>query len=394
LSFYSFGVMFRLKGEPKITCGKLLCALYNENAPVGMQHFFLLMEAAVRMDVHHRRPNVIGMNLTELSAMLESMGEPGYRAKQVFDWIYIHGVYDFNSMTNLPSALRDRLRSELRISLPDVEKAQIATDGTSKYLLRLDDGQHVESVLIPDTPRMTACLSSQVGCAIGCAFCATGIGGFVRNLLQGEIIGQLLVLQRIHGERLTNVVMMGMGEPLANYDQVMGALYLMNDRATMAMGARRFTISTAGLAPGIRKLASERLQVNLAISLHAPTDHLRDRLVPINRTFPLPQLMDACKEYIDTTRRRITFEYVLLSEVNDQVEHAHQLAKLVHGMLCHINLIPVNPVGESGFSRPSEQGTAEFARIVKGYGVEVTVRKEKGTGIDAACGQLRARQMR
>lgn len=346
------------------------------------------------MDVHHNRPNIIGMNLAELSSKLEGMGEPRYRAKQILNWIYDKAVYDFAAMTNLPAVLRDKLQSELRISLPNVVQTQVASDGTSKYLLELDDSQHVECVLIPDTPRMTACLSSQVGCAIGCAFCATGFGGFVRNLHPGEIIGQLLVVQQILGDRITNVVMMGMGEPLANYDHVMAALHLMNDHSAMAMGARRFTISTSGVVPGIKKLAGEKLQVNLAVSLHAPNDQLRNQLVPINRTYPIARLMEACKDYIAAVGRRVTFEYVLLRDVNDLPEHAHELAQLVRGMLCHINLIPVNPVSESGFSRPSEQGTAEFARIVKGYGVEVTVRKEKGTGIDAACGQLRARRMR
>jgi 23S rRNA (adenine2503-C2)-methyltransferase len=312
----------------------------------------------------------------------------------VFDWIYDKAVYDFSAMVNLPAALRDKLRSEMRVSLPQVVQTQNAADGTSKYLLQLDDGQHVECVIIPDMPRMTACLSSQVGCAVGCAFCATGQSGFARNLQPGEIIGQLLVSQQIRGERLTNVVMMGMGEPLANYDNVMAALRLMNDRAAIAMGARRFTISTVGLVPGIKRLTGEKLQVNLAVSLHAPNDHLRNQLVPINRKYPIAMLMETCKEYIAAVGRRVTFEYVLLRNVNDQAAHAHQLAQLVRGMLCHINLIPVNPVSEKGFSRPSEQGTAEFARIVRGYGVEVTVRKEKGTGIDAACGQLRARRMR
>lgn len=339
-------------------------------------------------------PNVVGMDVADLAELFAGLGEPRYRARQVLDWVYGKAVYSFDQMTNLSKALQSKLSAIARIALPQVVTVQVADDGTSKYLLELDDHECVEAVIIPEGERLTACLSSQVGCGAGCAFCATGLGGLVRNLTTAEIIGQLLTLQETAGVRLTNVVMMGMGEPLANYPNVIHALRLMNDPAALAMGARRFTVSTSGIVPGIRKLASESLQVNLAVSLHAPDDELRDRLVPINRKYPLTALMPACREYIDTTGRRITFEYVLLQGVNDTPQKAHALGELLRGLLCHVNLIPVNPVAETGFRRPDEEGTADFARIVKCYGVEVTMRKEKGAGIDAACGQLRVRQMR
>lgn len=337
-------------------------------------------------------PNIIGMDMAQVESLITGLGEPSYRVRQILDWIYGHSVYSFMAMSNLPKDLREKLNAVAQIALPSVIKVQKATDGTTKCLLRLDDGECVEAVIIPEGERLTACLSSQVGCAVECAFCATGLGGFVRNLTPGEIVGQLLALQEIIGERLTNVVMMGMGEPLANYDNVMAALRLMNHPSALAMGARRFTISTSGIVPGIRKLMAENLQVNLAVSLHAASDELRDRLVPVNKRYPLNELMVVCREYIASTRRRVTFEYVLLRGVNDDEAQAHMLGHMLQGMLCHLNLIPVNPVDETGFTRPSEEGTEAFSRIVKRYGIEVTVRKEKGSGIDAACGQLRVRQ--
>jgi 23S rRNA (adenine2503-C2)-methyltransferase len=339
-------------------------------------------------------PNIVGMDTAGLTAMLATYGEPAYRARQVMDWIYGKGVYTFAEMTNLPVALRNRLAQSARIAVPAVVAVQKAADGTRKYLLQLDDGEQVEAVLISERERLTVCLSSQVGCAIGCALCATGLGGLVRNLTAGEIVGQVLSVQRDAGKRLTNVVLMGMGEPLANYGQVMAALKLLNHPVAVGLGARRFTVSTAGVVPGIRQLAREPLQVNLAVSLHAADDRLRDLLVPINRRYPLAKLLAACQEYIELTGRRITFEYVLLAGVNDSVSQAGQLGRLLVGMLCHVNLIPVNPVSEAGYHRPDDAVTKQFLRALRRHGIEATLRKEKGAGIDAACGQLRVRQMR
>jgi len=340
--------------------------------------------------------NVIGMSLEELQQKLLQMGEPGYRARQIMHWLYKKRALSFGEMTDLPQALRRRLEEEMAVRLPEIRKVALSQDGTRKYLLALDgdpeqSSEHtIEAVAIPEGKRLTVCLSSQVGCAIGCPFCATGQEGFLRHLLTAEIVGQMLVIQQEFAEPITNVVMMGMGEPLANYRNVMKALRLMNHADGMALGARRLTISTAGLAPGIRQLAGEDLQLNLAVSLHAPNDELRNRLVPVNRRYPLKQLLAACREYIEKTRRRITFQYILLRGVNDSVKYAHQLGQLLSDLLCHVNLIPVNPTGQNGgYLRPAEEDTGTFARILLQYGVKTTIRRERGTDIRAACGQLK-----
>lgn len=343
----------------------------------------------LNLEVGSGLPNILGAEMAEIADRLVSLGEPRYRAEQILDWIYKKSVYSFKLMSNLPKGLRQTLTDHFHIGLPQVVKVQTSRDGTEKYLLRLADGEHIEAVVIREGTRLTACLSSQVGCAVGCSFCATGLSGFSRHLSAAEIVGQLLVLREQQAQELTNVVMMGMGEPLANYANVIKAIRIMNQPAGLAMGARRFTISTAGVVPGIKRLMNENLQVNLAVSLHAPDDRLRDQLVPLNKTYPIASLIAACREYAEQTGRRVTFEYVLLQDVNDSSDHAHALGRLLAGFLCHVNLIPANPVEGLPFRQSVPEVTEEFARIIASHGVHVSIRKEKGADIDAACGQLR-----
>ncbi len=334
---------------------------------------------------------LLGLGVTELEALAESLGEPRYRGRQIARWLYGHGVDAVGAMTDLPRAFRERLQASSRITYPRLRRVQDAPDGSAtKYLVELADGQRVECVLMRfDDGRRSACLSSQVGCAMGCAFCATGLSGFSRNLGPGEILGQALVIRAHAGVRIGNVVFMGMGEPLANYDAVLRAARLLALPSGFGIGMRRLTISTVGLVPQIRRLAAERLQLTLAVSLHAPTDALRDRLVPANHRYPLAELIPACRAYAAATNRRITFEYVLLAGVNDSPAEARALAALLRGMHCHLNLIPVNPVAGTPFRRPEVSAVMAFAALVRRAGFPVTVRIERGTEIQAACGQLR-----
>ncbi len=337
------------------------------------------------------RSNLVGLSLPELAQLVAEAGEPAYRAVQIADWVYRRGALSWEDMTDLPGRLRQRLAAVYAISLPQPVQEHTARDGTRKYLLRLADGETVEAVAIAEGGRLTACISSQVGCAVGCPFCATGQAGFRRQLVSGEIVGQVMVLQKRLDRKFSNIVFMGMGEPLLNYENVLAAVGVINHQRGLGVGARRITLSTAGVVPGIRRLAQEPVQINLAVSLHASRDDLRDRLVPLNKKYPLADLMAACRNYIETTNRRITFEYVLIRGCNDSPAAAHALGRLLAGLLCHVNLIPVNPVGDEAKIRPAEEDTSAFARIVQRYGVETTARKEKGTDIAAACGQLRQR---
>lgn len=341
--------------------------------------------------VRGERIDLQGLDEQELTALVTGMGEPPYRARQIMHWLYRRCEADMSRMSDLPKAFRERLAAVAYVGRPAVEMVQTAGDGTRKYLLRLADGVHIEAVLIPDGPRLTACLSSQAGCGIGCAFCATAIGGLVRNLTASEIVGQLLVMQSDSPRRITHVVMMGMGEPLANYRAVLRAIRLMVDPKGVGLGQRHITVSTSGVVPGILRLADEGLQIGLAVSLHAPNDALRSQLVPLNKKYPLAELLAACREYVARTRRRITFEYVLIDGVNDGDGHAAELGRLLAGLLCHVNLIPLNPVPELGLRRPPRERIARFAKLARQAGLAVTVRKEMGVEIDAACGQLRRR---
>jgi 23S rRNA (adenine2503-C2)-methyltransferase len=335
------------------------------------------------------------LSLEELVADFEAWGQPGYRARQVWEWLYQHKVTDFAEMTNLPQALRSRLEAEFRIGSLELVTEIHSTDGqTVKRLWQLPDGQMIESVLMEyDGVRRTACISTQAGCAMGCVFCATGQMGFARHLTAGEIVEQAVQFARqleAQGERLSNVVLMGMGEPLHNYDATLQAIARLNDEAGLNIGQRHITLSTVGLVPAIRRFADERLQVGLAISLHAATDDERNKLLPINKRWPLAKLLEAVRYYIDRTGRRVTFEWALIAEENDTVEQAEKLGQLLHGLKCHVNLIPLNPTSGYG-GRPSDPARVEtFQAVLRSYHIGSTVRVRRGIDIQAGCGQLKA----
>ncbi len=330
------------------------------------------------------------LDRTELEQAFAKRGLPAFHGRQVFHWIHARGVTDFARMTDLSQDLRATLSGTLTIATPVVESKQTSEDGTTKFLLRLADGRHVEAVYIPDTPAQTFCISTQVGCAMGCAFCLTGKMGLVRNLSAGEIEGQVRVLAHETGLAGTafNIVLMGMGEPLHNYEATMKALRMMADESGLAVHPRRVTLSTVGLVPAIEKLAGEPLMPNLAISLHATTEEQRTRIVPINRKYSLEQLMAACRRFPLAKRRRITFEYVLLNGVNDTPEDARRLARLVSGLKAKVNLLPLNEAPGIAFTRPSDDRVNAFAKILADRDIRVSVRKSRGRDIRAACGQL------
>ena len=325
-----------------------------------------------------------------LEAALVARGHERFRARQLFTWIFRHGVTDVEAMSDLPRELRSTLASEFTLATPHVTSRERSTDGTEKFLLRLMDGRHIESVFIPDTPAMTFCISTQVGCAMACAFCLTGKMGLVRNLTAGEIVGQVRVLAHalsLH-DKAFNIVLMGMGEPLHNYDETMKALRILADEHGFAVPPRRVTLSTVGLLPALERLAQEPWMPNLAISLHAPTDALRGDLVPVNKKYGVAEVIEACKRFPVRKRSRITFEYVLLAGVNDSPDDARRLAKLLAGVKSKVNLIPLNAAPGIPFERPSDAAIDRFAEILADRGVTVSVRKSRGRDIRAACGQL------
>jgi 23S rRNA (adenine2503-C2)-methyltransferase len=325
-----------------------------------------------------------------LEVALEALGHQRFHARQIFRWIYRRGVTDVEAMTDLSLELRAALAREFTLSTPALAHRETSIDGTEKFLLRLADGRQIESVFIPDTPAMTFCISTQVGCAMACAFCLTGKMGLVRNLTAAEIVGQVRVLAGALDMRDTrfNIVLMGMGEPLHNYDETMKALRILADEHGFDMSPRRITLSTVGLLPALERLAREPVMPNLAISLHAPTDLQRGELVPINRKYGVSDIIAACKRFPLKKRSRITFEYVLLAGVNDSPQDARRLAKLVGGVKAKVNLIPLNAAAGIPFERPSDEAIDRFARIVSEHGVDVSVRKSRGRDIRAACGQL------
>jgi len=350
--------------------------------------------------------DLLDLNKKQLVDLLASWGEPSYRAGQIERWIYRELVTDFDAMTNLPQALRAQLTSATRLGVPKAITETESADGlTRKALLQLNDGQTVETVLMlyPDAPgspeldephdaprdfkRRTVCISTQVGCPIGCPFCATGQAGYIRNLTPGEIVAQVLHFARI--TPLTNIVVMGMGEPFFKFAVTWQAIESLTDPERMGLGARRITVSTSGEIPGIERMAREESQVNLAVSLHAPDDNLRNVLVPLNRKYPLRQLLDAVRKYIEQTHRRVTFEYALMDNVNDKPEQARLLANKLHGLLCHVNLIPLNPTASSPYGRTPYERVKDFENILRGAGIPTTLRIEKGIEIAAGCGQLR-----
>src|SRR5437588_3902135 len=361
-----------------------------------------------------KKTDLLALTLPQLQQWLVERGEAPFRAKQIYSWLYQHLVTDFSTMTNLPQSLRTRLAEEASIG-PMIVRSELHSkdDRTRKILLELDDGKLIESVLMlypsigESSARATVCVSSQAGCAYGCTFCATGQMGFDRHLSAGEIVAQVLYFARelraapwtakgLPGsapiDRITNIVLMGMGEPLHNYDNVLQTLRILNSPDGFYLGARHMTVSTVGLVPAIRKLSEEPLQVNLAISLHAPTDELRGQTMPVNRKYPLQELLAACKDYIAATGRQVTFEYVLIAGVNDTPTHAHQLGQLLAPLkqFAHVNCIPVNATDAS--YRPSgPDAIRTFRDILREHGVSNSVRAERGDDIAAACGQLRTR---
>jgi 23S rRNA (adenine2503-C2)-methyltransferase len=332
----------------------------------------------------------------ELEAALAARGLERYRARQIFHWVYRRGVTDFAAMTDLRAAQRDALAGLFRISTLPVARRDVSEDGTEKFLLALQDGRHVESVFIPRTPHDTFCVSTQVGCAMGCAFCLTATMGLVRNLTAGEIVGQVRVLAGALGlrEARFNIVFMGMGEPLHNYDATMAAVRILADDQGFAVHPRRITVSTVGLVPAIERLAAEDVMPRLAVSLHAPTDEQRAALVPVNRKYPIAEIIEACRRFPPARRGRITFEYVLLAGVNDSPADARKLAALLRGLHVKVNLIPLNPAAGIPFERPSDERIDAFGRVLAERGVTVMVRKSRGRDIRAACGQLAVEGMK
>lgn len=335
--------------------------------------------------------SLLDTSLAELESWLVAHGQPAYRARQIRGWTCAQRAQSYDDMTNLPKPLRADLAAELPLWTGKAVQHLQTADGTEKLLLEWEDGHQVESVLLRDGPRRTICISTQVGCAMGCVFCASGIGGVVRNLRTGEIVEQMLRLQRLlpAEERLSHIVVMGMGEPLANLDRLLAALELASSPSGLGISARRITISTVGLPPAIRRLAELDVQYNLAISLHAPDDALRNELVPVNRQTGIDAILAAADDYFSATGRRLTFEYVLLGTVNDRVEHARRLAGRLADRCALLNVIPYNPVAGLGYQTPTAGAQQAFTETLQRAGVNVQVRQRKGDQIHAACGQLR-----
>lgn len=333
--------------------------------------------------------SLLDMNIPELENLFVESGWQKFRAKQVFQWIH-RGVLSVDEMTNVSKEMRENLKSKFDdYKLKIAHKLTSKIDGTSKYLFRLHDGHIIESVLMKYKHGNTACISSQIGCKMGCSFCAsTGIG-FVRNLTAGEMLDQVLSLQRDSGEKISNIVIMGIGEPLDNYDNVIKFLRLVNDKDGINIGYRHISLSTCGLVPEILKLAKENMQITLSISLHATNNATRESIMPVNKKYSIDKLIEACKIYTGETHRRITFEYALIDGVNDTEGNATELASKIKGMLCHVNLIPVNSIENGRFKKSSKERIKAFQNVLSNYGIEATVRRELGSDISAACGQLR-----
>ncbi len=336
------------------------------------------------------KTNLKDFTLSELEKIISDMGEQRFRAKQIFKWLY-DGAKSYEEMTNIPKRLIEKLDEKYSVNNLKIEQKFVSRiDETRRYLLQLDDGNFVESVLMKYHHGYTICVSSQVGCAMGCAFCASTVGGRVRSLTAGEIIGQIMTVQKDLGQRISNIVMMGMGEPLDNFDNVMRFLENVNNPLGLNIGHRHITLSTCGLVDKIYELAHRKMQITLSISLHAPNDEKRSAIMPVNKKYNIEKLLKACRYYIEQTGRRISFEYTLIRGVNDNEAEARELLKLIKGMLCHVNLIPVNEVKESGFSASDRNAVEKFRAVLENGGISATVRREMGADISAACGQLRA----
>lgn len=339
--------------------------------------------------------SIYSLSFHELKNWLKENGEKTFRATQIFEWLYQKRVTQFAEMSNLSKELRERLANAFQITTLKLDTKQTSSDGTIKFLFELSDGYSIETVIMRHNYGNSVCVTTQVGCRIGCTFCASTLGGLKRNLHSGEIVAQVVEAQRAldeENERVSSVVVMGIGEPFDNYDELISFLKTINHEKGLNIGARHITVSTSGIVPSIYKFADEEMQINFAISLHAPTTELRSKLMPINRAYPLEKLMEAVRYYIEKTNRRVTFEYGLFGGVNDSDEHAEMLADLINGVKCHVNLIPVNTVHERDYVRTPKEQIKKFAEILKKRGVNVTIRREQGHDIDAACGQLRAKE--
>jgi len=345
------------------------------------------------MNLCDLKPLIHGLLLPELEAFCNGQGLPAFRAKQIWEWLYVQRVSSFDEMKNLPAGLRAQLDEAFVFNGLDKLKTQGEPGDTQKLLLQLGDNERIETVIIPAPKRgtHTVCVSSQVGCRFGCAFCASGQKGVLRNLSAGEITGQVLAAAGEIGKRPDHIVFMGIGEPFDNYDEVLRAVRILNHPDGLCIGARRITISTCGVVSGIQMLAEEGLQVELSVSLHAPDEEVRAKLMPVNETWPMEELLDACRAYTEKTKRIITFEYTLIQGVNDSAEQARQLVRLLRTFPCRVNLIPLSPVEEFDGRRPDSETMGTFLRILEKAHINTTLRDSKGSSLQAACGQLRAR---
>lgn len=338
--------------------------------------------------------NIKDYDLNELKEELINLGEKPFRAEQIFKWLYQEKVKDFSEMTNLSLELREKLKQNYTICNFKILRKQESKDGTIKYLFDVLDGNDIETVLMSYHHGYSICVSSQIGCKMGCKFCAsTGIN-FIRSLSSGEIVEQILAVEQDTGVRISNVVFMGIGEPLDNYDNVINSIRIINNPKGLNIGARHISISTSGLVPKIYKLAEENIPCTLSISLHATNNAKRSEMMPVNNTYPIEDLIKACKDYIEKTNRRISFEYALAKDNNDNLEDAKGLVKLLKGMLCHVNLIPINKIENGAFDKSSNENIMKFRDYLNDHGIVATIRRELGSDIDAACGQLRRKNLK
>lgn len=338
------------------------------------------------------KKDIRSFSLAELKAELESIGEKGFRAKQIYEWLHVKLVDSFEEMTNLSKALREKLEANYEIpSVTMLERQVSKMDGTNKFLFELQDGHVVESVLMKYKHGNSVCISSQVGCRMGCRFCASTLDGLARNLKPSEMLGQIYQIQKISGERVSNIVVMGTGEPMDNYDNFVKFVRLLSDENGLNISQRNITVSTCGIVPNMRRLAEEKLQITLALSLHGSTQDKRKVLMPIANKYELSEVLEACDYYFEQTGRRITFEYSLVHGVNDKDEDARELISILKPRNCHLNLIPVNPIKERSFEKPSKKAAESFKNYLEKNGINVTIRREMGSDIDGACGQLRRR---
>ena len=336
---------------------------------------------------------ISSLDLEQLTGLMKELGQPGFRAKQIFHWLHQKLVTEFSQMTDQPKALLARLEEGWYIAAPAVRRKQVSKDGTVKYLLELADGNCIETVLMRYHYGNTVCVSTQVGCRMGCRFCASTQAGRVRNLEAGEIAAEIYTAQRDSGERVSHIVLMGIGEPLDNYDEVLKFLRLISHPEGVNIGMRNISLSTCGLVPMILRLAQEKLQITLSISLHAPNNSMRSSMMPVNDAYPVEELIAACRQYQKITGRRISFEYSMVRGVNDSPATARELAKLIQGMGAHVNLIPINPVDGSPYSATDTDNVKRFQADLEKLGVNVTIRRRLGSDISAACGQLRREEI-